>query len=419
MWRKWIRRILLSVVVLAVALAIAFPYLIDAIGGSSSRCPDELDDDLSADARALVVRAFDRLEPERTLDYHTHLVGLGAGGTGCYVHAEMRSWWHITKRVQFEVYRSAARIEDDDNADAQYVARLVDLIRNIEGHGRYLLLAFDKHYDSAGKVVDQRTEFYTPNAYMFKVAAAHPDCFVPAISVHPYRRDAVAALEKWAQRGARVVKWLPNSMGIDPSHDLCAPYYAKMREHGMVLLTHAGDEKAVDAEEDQRYGNPLLLRRALDAGVKVVVAHCASLGTNADLDDPKRQHVDNFKLFLRLMDERRYEGLLWGEISATTQRNRLPTPLRTMLTRTDLHPRLVNGSDYPLPAINSLVSTKVLVEHGFLTPKERKLLNEIFDFNPLLFDFVLKRTVKGPEGQRFPASVFTEHPVAAATPRVR
>ena len=180
---------------------------------------------------------------------------------------------------------------------------------------------------------------------------------------------------------------------------------------GLILLTHAGEEKAVDAAEDQRLGNPLLLRRAMDRGVRVIVAHCAGLGVNPDLDDPKRGNARNFDLFLRLMSEERYRGLLFGDISAVTQYNRFGESLETLLRRTDLHDRLVHGSDYPLPAINALTRTRSLVDSGFLSAEERRALNEIFDVNPLLFDFVLKRTLHAPgSGERFPPSLFLANP---------
>jgi uncharacterized protein len=167
----------------------------------------------------------------------------------------------------------------------------------------------------------------------------------------------------------------------------------------------------VEAEEDQKLGNPLLLRRALDHGVKVIVAHCAGLGTNEDLDDKSRPQVENFDLFMRLMDDKRYEGLVFGETSAMTQFNRAGRPLRTILEREDLHERLVNGSDYPLPAVNMLIRMRPLVRRGYISVEEGDSLKEIYQYNPLLFDFTLKRSLKHPEtGRRLPSSVFTRDP---------
>jgi hypothetical protein len=111
------------------------------------------------------------------------------------------------------------------------------------------------------------------------------------------------------------------------------------------------------------------------------------------------------------MDEPKYRGLLFGEISAMLQFNRMPVPFTTILKRQDLHPRLVNGSDYPLPAINSLIWTRSLARNGFITAEERQSLNEIYDYNPLLFDFVLKRTMRHPETkQKLAPSVFMANP---------
>src|SRR6185295_1180002 len=114
----------------------------------------------------------------------------------------------------------------------------------------------------------------------------------------------------------------------------------------------------------------------------------------------------NFDLFLRLMSEKRYEGLLFADISAMTQFNRSGEPLSTVLAREDLHARLVNGSDYPLPAINALIRTRPLARAGYIDESEREPLREIYGFNPLLFDFTLKRRLRlpGTDG-RLPASL--------------
>lgn len=76
-----------------------------------------------------------------------------------------------------------------------------------------------------------------------------------------------------------MVKWLPNSQGMHLSHAKCQVFYRRMKELNMVLLTHTGLEHAVDmAYHNDVLGNALLLRAPLDAGVRVIAAHCASEG---------------------------------------------------------------------------------------------------------------------------------------------
>lgn len=385
--------------------------LIHYIGGAFRHKPEELHESLSDKAADLVKRAFDNIDSERLIDHHTHVAGIGNGTSNSFVNPKMRTWAHPFHHLKFKVYLSAAGVEDLDQADRQLIQRLVNLVKHISHHGKHRLLAFDKNYLPDGTVNLSKTEFYVPNEYVFDLAEQYPDLFVPNISVNPYRPDALEELEKWARRGARVVKWLPNAMGIDPSDQRCDSFYQKMKQLDLILLSHGGEEKAVEAKEDQKLGNPLLLRRALDHGVKVIIAHCAGLGTNEDLDDPEKRLVSNFDLFIRLMNEKRYEGLVFGDISAMTQFNRIGKPLTTILAREDLHERIVNGSDYPLPAINILIRTKSLVKYGYIDDEERSSLNEIYDYNPLLFDFVLKRAIRVPgSNKKLPPSAFMMNP---------
>jgi predicted TIM-barrel fold metal-dependent hydrolase len=390
--------------------------LLHHIAGAFTQQPEALKDRLGAKPGDLIKRAFDDIDPARLVDYHTHVMGIGPG-SGAFVNPKMRAWRNPLHHLKFKIYLSAASVNDVPNADAQIVKRLVRLVSSIDVHGKHRLLAFDKNYRRDGTANLEKTEFYVPNDYVFKLAEQHSDCFEPVISVNPYRSDAITELERGAKRGARMVKWLPNAMGIDPSDELCDPFYQAMKALDLVLLSHGGEEKAVEAEEDQRLGNPLLLRRALDHGVRVIVAHCAGLGNNEDIDQPERKRVPNFELFLRLMDEKRYEGLLFADISAMTQYNRSGKPLATILQRDDLHERLVNGSDYPLPAINVLIRTGSLRKQGYITSHERVWLNEIYDYNPLLFDFALKRTIRLPGTSRcLPAAIFMANAALASRP---
>lgn len=411
--RSWPKHLALAALLLALVTWLGFPALISKLGGAWTHPPSDLGR-LSPEAQALLARAFEGIDAERLIDFHVHVAGIGGGGTGCFVNPKMLSWRHPVDHLRFRIYMNSAGIESiegDTAPDARYLERLDDLMSHQPVNGRAFLLGFDKHYEPDGSPNLEATEFYVPNEYVWKLAQEQPEKYLPCISVHPYRADALQELERWALQGARLVKWLPNAMGIDPSDERCEAYYELMAEYDMLLLTHAGEEKAVQAEEDQRLGNPLLLRKALDMGVKVIVAHCASLGENEDLDDPQRPRISNFELFLRLMDDERYEGLVFGEISAVTQVNRLGEPLEVLLERTDLHPRLVNGSDYPLPAVNCVFHTGAIQRAGYITAEERSLLNEIYDTNPLLYDFALKRSLRSPTtGRGFPAELFLTRP---------
>lgn len=413
---KSLLRVALILSLAACALIfLVFPLVLRQISGAFSHQPSELRSGLTPGARDLLNKAFEDVDPTQLLDYHAHLAGIGAGGTGNFVNPDMRSWLHPIDYLKFSVYLGASGVHSLENADREFVIRLVDQARNIKRHGKYCLLAFDKYYNRDGSLDLNKTELYISNEYVFAVAEEYPDLFEPVISVHPYRSDALEDLEKWSRRGAKMVKWLPNAMGIDPADPGCDSFYERMKKLDLVLLSHVGEEQAVDAVDDQKLGNPLRLRRPLDLGVKVIAAHCASLGEDEDLDHPDKPLLPSFDLFLRLMEEGRYQGLLFGEISAMTQYNRIGRPLATIIDRTDLHSRLVNGSDYPLPAINILIRTRSLVKSGFITEQERDHLNEIYDYNPLLFDFVVKRTIKLPgSDRRLPASVFLRKPARGA-----
>ena len=191
--------------------------LLHLIGGAFTHKPEELRDGLSQPAADLIKRAFEDVDPKRLVDYHTHVAGIGKGGTDAFVNPKMHSWRHPLDRLKFKVYLSAGAVSDVEHADAQIVERLVRLVTNIEGHGKHRLLAFDKNYNRDGSANLAKTEFYVPNDYVFALAEQYPDLFEPVISVNPYRPDALAELERGARRGARMVKWLPNAMGIDPA----------------------------------------------------------------------------------------------------------------------------------------------------------------------------------------------------------
>lgn len=347
------------------------------------------------------------LDPARVWDCHAHLVGTGDSGSGVWVNPRMESWLNPFEYAQRLFFLNAACAHrDPGRVDASFVDRLLNLIEGMRPGVKVMLLAFDHHVRPDGTVAAEDSTFFTPDAYAASVAHAHPDYFEWAASVHPYRPDSVAALEAARKGGARAVKWLPAAMGIDPSSPRCDPYYAALKRLDLPLIAHGGMERAVRGEGHQHLGNPLKFRRPLDHGVRVVIAHCASLGEDVDLDrGPNGPMVPSFSLFTRLMGEARYEKLLFGDISAMTQLNRAGEALATVVERTEWHPRLLNGSDYPLPGVMPLFSLDYMVANKFIVPEAARVLSEVRRHNPLLFDLALKRNLRV-KGKSFAPSVF-------------
>ena len=332
-------------------------------------------------------------------------MGDGDSPSGIYVNPRMDSVLNPTLYARRLFFLNAGCVHDaPGSVDRSYVERLHNLADGMRPGFKMLLFAFERAHDEQGRPDLDETAFYVPNAYARDVAKAHPKYFEWVASIHPYRADCVDALARAKVEGARAVKWLPQAMGIDPASPKCDRFYAALAKHDLPLISHAGLERAVFGHDQQDNGNPLRLRRALDAGVRVVVAHCASMGEDEDLDRGGTL-VDSFALFARMMDEPRYAKVLFADISAMTQRNRAGPALARVIEEEHWHPRLLNGSDYPLPGVMPIFSLDYLVSLGLLESWAVPVLSEIREHNPLLFDFALKRSLRS-RGKRFSTGIF-------------
>lgn len=353
----------------------------------------------------LILAAWQGIDATRVWDCHAHIAGTGDSGSGIVVSPEMESLLHPVQFAQRLFYLNAGCAHDaPGRVDQSYVERMHNLLDGMRPGVKLMLFAFDRAHDEAGTSLPERSAFYVPNDYARDVARKHPKYFEWVASVHPYRRDVVSTLDRAKAEGARAVKWLPPAMGIDPASSRCNVFYQTMAKLDLPLITHAGEEKAVHGAGQPDFGNPLRLRRALDAGVRVIIAHCASIGEDADLDHGGRR-VASFELFSRMMAEPSHRSHLFADISAITQRNRSLSVVRTIIERNDWHGRLLNGSDYPLPGVMPLFSPAEFAEAGMLAEEAVPVLSELHGYNPLLFDFVLKRSLVA-GGRRLPASIF-------------
>ncbi|MFQ5560019.1 MAG: amidohydrolase family protein [Nitrospinota bacterium] len=354
----------------------------------------------------LLQAAWEGIDPTRFRDMHVHVAGVGHGNSGVAINPAMTSIFHPLQYAQMKFFLNAGCVENKEGVDKAFVQRLFELTKHFKTGAKFMLLAFDHTYSEEGEKDYSKTAIYIPNAYAKAIAGAHPGRFEWIASIHPYRKDCVETLLWASKNGAKAIKWLPPAMGIDPSSPLCDPFYETAAKLNLPLLTHGGKERALHGAAVEAYGNPLLLKRALQHGVRVIVAHCASMGKSIDFDKGKTgPHEESFTLFARLMDDQRFEGLLSGDISAVTQSNRVDVALKDIIEKDHWHHRLFNGSDYPIPGVMPLFSLKLLIERKFISLAEGKVLSEVRKYNPLLFDFVLKRTLTV-DGKKLLSGIF-------------
>ncbi len=360
--------------------------------GFFNPCQTALPDELKK--HALFEKIWQGIDTSQVWDCHVHLVGIGDSSKEIWLDPDMSSPWHPTKYLRYKFYMDGACV-DKHRVDLSYIEKLVALNNNFPAGCKLMLLAFDYHYSIDGKIEHYNSPFHISNNYAAAVKNKYPDNFEWIASVHPYREDAIEELERVIQNGARAIKWLPPVMGIDASSKKCDNFYATLVKHNIPILTHTGEEAAVPNVAFHHLSNPLLFRRPMEQGVKIIMAHSACAGVSDDIDKNKTANkVENFTLFKRLLAEKAFDNNLFGEISAITQINRMGKPLEELVMNDEWHHRLVNGSDYPLPGVMPVYSLKKYVKQNYLTEYEADFLRRVRQANPILFDFSLKRLLK-------------------------
>jgi uncharacterized protein len=311
------------------------------------------------------------VEQEGIIDIHCHIAGIGAGGSGCFVSAAMqRSWKYRIFLRAFGVSERELKAE----GDALIIRRLSETLSGSRRVAAAVVLAMDGVVGADGEIDGTRTELYIPNKFVAAQTKLYPGLLYGA-SVNPYRHDALERLEEAAADAAVLVKWLPSIQQIDPADRRLVPFYLKLRELGLPLLTHTGKEASFTRTRDE-LADPERLRLPLSLGVTVIAAHAASSGRN----NGERNH----DRFLRLCRE--YPNL-FADISALTQLNRLGH-LRRLLRHTDLHGRLLYGTDMPL------LNTAIVSPYPFF-PKlsPRRILSIAKISNPWDRDVALKEAL--------------------------
>ena len=257
--------------------------------------------------------------------------------------------------------------------DGLYAEQLLRFVR-ASSLDAAVILAQDEPRRDDGSIIEGAGSFYVPNSFVLRLAREHPE-FLPAVSIHPARRDALDELERCLAEGAVMLKCLPNCQNIDWNDRRYTGFLERMAESGLILLAHTGSERTLPVIAP-RLADPRVLTRALEVGVTCIAAHS---GTGTMLVDP-----DYFEVFAEMT--RRFPRL-YGDNSALAAANfRLrPSALQRML-EPELAARILHGSDVPVP-----VTGAVLWALGLLSWREWRETARLA--NPLERDAQIKRAL--------------------------
>ena len=195
----------------------------------------------------------------KIIDMHVHMVGNAVSGNGCWVRvtgfkAPLYSLMLRKLGLRYSHLQSP-------NFDDLFRDRLLGFIRDSKIDA-VCLLAQEAVYREDGSLWSDAGNAFVPNEYVFQLARDHEE-FVPAVSIHPARPDAMEELDRCLEDGAAMMKCLPNCQNINCSDSRFRPFWNRMAEAGLPLLAHTGGEHTLQVINAD-YANPEILRLPLE-----------------------------------------------------------------------------------------------------------------------------------------------------------
>ncbi len=315
------------------------------------------------------------LKEKNIIDIHCHTAGIGAGGSGCYISDKLKSNW------RYDIYLKAFGVtqqEVEKHGDGLIIKNLSEKIAASKYVDGAVILALDGVMDKEGNISYEETEVYIPNDFIAAQTSQYDNLYFGA-SVNPYRANALELLEEVSEQGAVLIKWLPPIQMIDPADNTLIPFYQKLVELGLPLLTHTGHEHSFTRARPE-FGDPQRLSLPLEHGVTVIAAHAATTG--------KTDGEDNMERLLPMF--KKYPNL-YTDISSLTQLNKLGY-LSRLLKHKDIYDRLLYGTDMPL------IATGLVSPWYFPLDLNIKQMYQVSRIkNPWDQDVLLKQTLGVPD----------------------
>lgn len=276
--------------------------------------------------------SHDSSRPSR-IDIHLNLAGTGTHNSGCLVTPRFR------RRFTFEGLRmlyGISRKQLKESADMDWVDMLVTLLKESQEVDYGVVLGFDQVYDRKGNVLSKLNQMIVPADWVFKVCEENPG-LLPCPGLHPYRLDALDELDRIAEKGAVLIKWLPPAQNIDAGDRGLIPFYDRLSQYKIPILVHTGTERTF-ASVTPEYIDVKRLRLPLERGVPIVAAHTAtpSLGIGQPQQwEDIHQLIKEFPHF-------------WAENSGLCNPGRFYN-LPRLAKDPVIEERTLYGSDWPVP----------------------------------------------------------------------
>lgn len=287
---------------------------------------------LSISLLSQAIYAADDLESRHIIDWHAHIAGLGYGESGIFINKKMR------KNFRFNFFLSWMGVTIEElktYGDQILTKRLANKIKASKYVDQAVILALDGVINKeTGELDKEKTIIYVPNEFVAQETAKYQNLLFGA-SINPNRLDSIERLERVHKQGAVLIKWVPSIMDIDPADTRFIPFYRRMAQLNISLLSHTGMEKSFPGAKDE-LADPRRLELPLKTGVTVIAAHIATTG--------KSEGENNFERLLPMFKE---FPNLYADISSLTQINKLGY-LAKALRQPGVTERMIYGTDWPI-----------------------------------------------------------------------
>ena len=276
----------------------------------------------------------------KTVDIHAHLLSPHVRFSRLFDKVALRFFGHGLG-LDPEAMR-----RDPYMAYVEALAGSLQRSRRIE---KLCLFGVDSRLDEHGREIHRDPTVCAMTDDVLAVADRHPECFIPFFSINPLRPNALDLIDEYIGRGCRGAKFLQNYWHVDLNDCRFIPYYEKLRDNAIPLIIHIGSEYSIDSSAVHERVEMIDL--PVEVGVTVIAAHMG-LGRMEHKLCPWRnlsKKPDYFdRDYFRLLELLEEQDNLYADISAILAPLRARA-LRHLSQQTQIHHKLLFGTDYPVP----------------------------------------------------------------------